>query len=478
MGDGGFVVGSVNAGAATMVRVAPDGSQGTPSIFQANALSIGLTAMQNGNVAAFVDTGTAGNYDLMGYYLTSDGEVYGSGELFSNITDVDPLSPRLTSLSDGSIMLSWDGAEGQLDTVNFNRYLINGSADWGVTFRAESGETIGSPAAKSLPTGGYAFVYAKESADGKDVYAGVTHSNSPLWLDSVTVGYNNALGDQSAPEITVLTDGRYVVSWLNVANGVTETRAEIFDPRTSAVRWTGKDIAEQYQGTLYDDVLNGGKGDDYLVGAAGADILNGGTGRDTLKGDADDDTYYVDDVGDRVLEASSGGVSDRVYTSVSYDLPPFTEILVASGSGSIDLSGNSLANTITGNGGANRIGGGYGKDTLKGGAGKDTFVFNTKLSKAGNLDKIVDFSVPYDSIQLDNATFKKLGKGTSAKPGKLNAKFFKLSTQRQDKDDYLIYNKATGILSYDADGSGSGKAIEIAILSKKLKLTYADFFVI
>jgi hypothetical protein len=34
------------------------------------------------------------------------------------------------------------------------------------------------------------------------------------------------------------------------------------------------------------------------------------------------------------------------------------------------------------------------------------------------------------------------------------------------------------VLSYDADGSGAKKAVEIALLKKGLALTYKDFFVI
>jgi hypothetical protein len=34
------------------------------------------------------------------------------------------------------------------------------------------------------------------------------------------------------------------------------------------------------------------------------------------------------------------------------------------------------------------------------------------------------------------------------------------------------------VLYYDADGSGAGKALEIATLTKKLPMTYKDFFVI
>jgi 16S rRNA U516 pseudouridylate synthase RsuA-like enzyme len=60
----------------------------------------------------------------------------------------------------------------------------------------------------------------------------------------------------------------------------------------------------------------------------------------------------------------------------------------------------------------------------------------------------------------------------------LNKEFFVTGTKAREKDDYLIYNKKTGVLSYDADGSGSKEAVEFAQLSKNLKLTYKDFFVI
>ncbi|MFL5024646.1 MAG: calcium-binding protein, partial [Microvirga sp.] len=60
----------------------------------------------------------------------------------------------------------------------------------------------------------------------------------------------------------------------------------------------------------------------------------------------------------------------------------------------------------------------------------------------------------------------------------LKASFFKISDKAKDRDDYLIYNKKTGVLSYDADGSGSQAAVEFAVLKKNLALTYNDFAVI
>jgi serralysin len=136
-----------------------------------------------------------------------------------------------------------------------------------------------------------------------------------------------------------------------------------------------------------------------------------------------------------------------------------------------------INDVVLGTGGDDYLYGGLGIDRSTGGSGKDIFVFDTKLNKKTNLDRIADYNVKDDTIWLDNAVFKKLGKGTLQKPGKLNKKFFAFD-QAKDKDDTLIYAKKTGVLSYDVDGVGKAKAVEIAILTKKLKMTAADFFVI
>ena len=62
--------------------------------------------------------------------------------------------------------------------------------------------------------------------------------------------------------------------------------------------------------------------------------------------------------------------------------------------------------------------------------------------------------------------------------GRGMARAVEVGTKADDRDDYLIYNKKTGVLYYDADGSGSAKQVEIAKLSKNLKMNEKDFFVI
>ncbi|MCD6069590.1 MAG: hypothetical protein K0S42_106, partial [Microvirga sp.] len=148
------------------------------------------------------------------------------------------------------------------------------------------------------------------------------------------------------------------------------------------------------------------------------------------------------------------------------------------------IIGDKGKNVLSGGSSNDRLSGGYGNDVLSGGAGQDLFVFNTRLGTSTtdrkvNFDRITDFNVKDDGFHLDNAIFKKLGSGSEAKPKQLSKSFFTIGDKAKDKNDYIVYNLKTGVLSYDADGSGKGKAVEFAQIAKKLKtLSEKDFFVI
>jgi hypothetical protein len=45
-------------------------------------------------------------------------------------------------------------------------------------------------------------------------------------------------------------------------------------------------------------------------------------------------------------------------------------------------------------------------------------------------------------------------------------------------NDYLLYNKSTGVLYYDADGVKAGAQVEIAKFKPGTALTYNDLYVI
>lgn len=201
--------------------------------------------------------------------------------------------------------------------------------------------------------------------------------------------------------------------------------------------------------------------------------MRGYAGADLLVGTLGNDTYYVDNAGDQVIEAYAAGTADKVTTTVNHTLSQNVEVLSAEGAASgLTLTGNTLDNVITGSAGADKVNGGGGKDLLSGGRGKDAFVFDRKVGKS-NVDRVADFNVKDDTVRLDNAVFKKLGKA-----GKLKKDFFKVGTKATDADDHIIYNSKKGTLSYDADGNGKGAAVHFATLSKNLKLTQADVIII
>ncbi|WP_404294301.1 cellulose binding domain-containing protein (plasmid) [Microvirga sp. RSM25] len=209
-----------------------------------------------------------------------------------------------------------------------------------------------------------------------------------------------------------------------------------------------------------------------LLSALG-NTMRGYAGADLLVGTMGNDTYYVDNAGDQVIEAYAAGANDKVVTTVDYTLSQNVEVLSAEGAASgLSLTGNGLDNEVTGSAGADKINGGGGKDLLTGGRGKDAFVFDKKFGKS-NVDRVADFNVKDDTVRLDNAVFKKLGKA-----GKLKKDFFKIGTKAADADDHVIYNSKKGMLYYDADGNGKGAAVHFATLSKNLKLTQADVIVI
>jgi Ca2+-binding RTX toxin-like protein len=272
---------------------------------------------------------------------------------------------------------------------------------------------------------------------------------------------------------------------------------------------TGKDTMS---GGLGDDQLNGGADVDTLKGDAGNDTLNGGAGADKMDGGAGDDSFIADNAADVIVD-TAGGI-DRIVASFNFSLADAAHVqgsvekLALAGTGNINGTGNALANTLTGNAGnntlkagaasdtvtgaagndslfgeagndvlsgglgADKLYGGLGKDTMTGGAQADQFVFDTAPNTAANRDVVTDFVHGQDKFLLENAVFAKVGA-----PGVLKAGAFHAGTAAHDADDRIVYNKATGVLSYDADGNGTLPAVQFALLTNKPVLTATDFAV-
>jgi serralysin len=166
-------------------------------------------------------------------------------------------------------------------------------------------------------------------------------------------------------------------------------------------------------------------------------------------------------------------VSNVVETTPLYRIGTSAKDTLSGESGNDTLSGMGGNDLLYGNSGNDKLYGGTGNDSLLGGSGKDIFVFDKKPHVKTNLDVIFDFNVADDTIYLAKSAYGKLSKGTLKK----NA--FVVGNSFKEEDDRILYSKNLGGIFYDADGSGEKyKAVQIASITKNLKMTYKDIYII
>ncbi len=217
---------------------------------------------------------------------------------------------------------------------------------------------------------------------------------------------------------------------------------------------TGNSGSNTLTGNSGNNTLSGGDGSDTLSSGNGHDSLDGGLGADSLTGGAGDDVYVVDDAGDVVIETSGQG-ADTVFASVNYALAADVESLVLTGSAATGI-GNGLANAIIGTATASLLTGGAGDDSLTGGADSDDFVFADVATNG--TDTITDFEHGIDRLVFAGADY-----GFAASHS-LSASEFTIGTSAVGTDAQFIWDDTTGHLYWDADGTGSGAAVDLALV--------------
>jgi Ca2+-binding RTX toxin-like protein len=416
---------------------------------------------------------------------------------------------NVAALAGGGWVTTWysNGQDGEGTGIYQQAFTPDGVSLWTADHLVNA-TTAGSqfePAIAALSDGGWVVVWNSEDASG---YYGIYQqvfdaSGAPVSaVDQVVTAASAAR--KMGPAVEALPDGSWIVSWTEETLGGYAVEQKHFTPNRAPtdVAVEGRSVLEGVaNGTLVGTVQgrdpNLGDGDALtyalLDDAGGRFRLDGdrilvadGLRLDFEQGSAftisvqatDKDkitveraiTIQVQDVG---RENLSGSVSDdRLVGGAGAD--------AFSGLGGNDvLAGGSGNDRLRGGAGSDRLSGGSGKDVLYGGSGRDTFVFDSRPNRKTNVDTIMDFRPKDDSIQIENGVFTKLGRGGSPeRPAKLAAKMFWTGDRAHDADDRIVYDRKTGALSYDPDGTGPKAQILLAILKNKAQLTKADFFVI
>lgn len=182
--------------------------------------------------------------------------------------------------------------------------------------------------------------------------------------------------DEGNPAVVLTSAATQPVGDMQIGSGISEVML--------GTAWSdilrGEGGNDTLNGLAGDDLLTGGAGNDTLNGGAGLDILQGDAGNDTLDGGSDadqmaggagDDIFVVDNAGDTVTELFSEG-NDTVRTSLNtWVMSENVEVLVFTGSGNFNATGNAQNNNISGGTGNDTLRGMAGDDTLLGGNGND-----------------------------------------------------------------------------------------------------------
>jgi Ca2+-binding RTX toxin-like protein len=321
--------------------------------------------------------------------------------------------------------------------------------------------------------GGDDIIYA---LDGNDRFYGDAGSDFLIGGNGTdALDYRNATG-------AVFADISYFVMETGLTTGTVSstTASPSTDYVISIEDFYGSNFGDRIYGSdsnnlIFDgggnDIVYAGGGDDLVLAGAGSDIFIGGDGIDILN--------YLNSLG-AIFADLSGSITETTFaggsgtvnaatTAVSIDYAIEFENLIGSRYGDRlygSASQNSLygddgddiiyggdgADSLFGNDGNDWLIGEAGADTLTGGRDADRFYISGTFG-AGQIDTITDFRSGEDQIYISRAAL-----GLSATDS-----WNFVADGPAVAPNTIIFTSGINTFSFDADGSGPGAAINIAL---------------
>lgn len=516
----GRFINANGTGAGDQIAIAIDGADNAGS----TEIDASVAHRANGIVAVvYVSNDQAGGQDFDIYMrfvsadgTVSDGPLNGPGWEVAGVsldTGRSLVNPDIATLANGQSLIVWSAIYNGVDRDIHARFL-NAAGTGFVTSDYRPADGFG-PSVSDYPSvaasGNNALIVYEDSRDG------LTDDIRYSFYDGATdtfVSPGRLLGDEATaslkrPDVAALSDGRYVVVWTNDLTDKIEGRfvnaggnalGGVFTisntagshdyARVAALPDGGFVVTWDENGSYFETgnffpdhsviarrfEANGSPvGDLFLVStdSPGTDqgipaiAVNRDTGRTFIVWE--DEAARSEDGAPLGIR---GGAFEPSTDPVMGTVASNTIITYSLGERISGLQGDDTILAMAGN---DIVDGGPGFDRITGGPGADTYLFTTGIkAKDKNIDTITDFSAPEDSIHLDNAIFAKL-----KKEGGLKAKFFNVGSKAGDGNDYIVYNKNSGDIFYDKNGSKKGGALLFATLEGSPdNVTAGDFIVI
>lgn len=364
LADGGYVVaynGSYRDGSYYSYHIRVFGADGTPrgNDFRVNQTtdsfqSFGdVTPLQDGNFAVTWRSGEVdGSFNsVMLRLFEEDGTPITSELQVNQYWQDSQIDPSIDTLNNGNIVVTWKsyGQDGSGDGVYARLIGPDGhflADEFQVHTQVENAQS--NPEVTALSDGGFVIVWVNSTSDETASILGQRFSSNG---DRIGGEIELSEGSQQLnvrPIVDEVSAGVISVSWQDFDR---DTFTGQIIEKLFLTPALGSSDNDTLLGSKFGDLLKGIQGDDILLGYAGHDTLKGGKGQDVLRGHLGAD------------HLSGGGNRDELF----------------------------------GNRGKDILDGGMGNDLLKGGVGADTFLFRAKSGK----DTILDFKNDVDTLQLD-----------------------------------------------------------------------------
>jgi Ca2+-binding RTX toxin-like protein len=301
-------------------------------------------------------------------------------------------------------------------------------------------------------------VFVVTAGTGADTIADFVDGQDKIGLDNA-LGFSDLAIAQDGNNATISSGG---VLLATVIGGVATnfTDADFVNGGSSSGGGTGNNIL----GTALPDTIGTTTSPSTVQGVPGniatnaADTIDGAGGNDTISG-LDGNDSILGSAGDDSILGGNG--NDIINGGDDNDI-------IDGGAGNDSISGAAGDNTIVG---------GAGTDTLTGGSGVSFFAF---AAPTEGTDTITDFVGGTDKIRILASAFG--GTTSSSVATVANSGGFTLVSATAPvalgANPNFLFDETSKFLKFDADGAGSGAAVDLAFLTGVSTLAIGDFSLI